>query len=131
MLVIISRVYRTPPSEGIPDILQQQGIPAARQGIGLSREGVKLLSADEQRELSALYGEVLQGLSPAEKQRFLAIVQKGTAADDREITESGELMQKALRALPAEKSARLWALVEKAVRLQLAQQEAQTKRGQQ
>ena len=116
VLVIISRVYRTPPPEDGPEILQQQGLPAARRGMDLSREGKKLLPVEEQHEMDALYAEALQALTPEERQQLLAIAQKGTAANDHEVTES------ALRLLPQDKGARLWALVEKAVRLQLAQE---------
>lgn len=123
VLVIISRVYRTPPQEA-HEALQQQGIPAARRGMDLSREGKKLLPVEEQGEMDALYAEALQTLTAAERQQFLTLAQKGAAATDREVTESGELIQKALGALPREKSERLWALVEKAVKLQLAQQNA-------
>lgn len=121
ILVVISRVYRTPPPEDWQVIAQQEGIPAARRGMNLSREGRKLLPVEEQRELDALYAEALQALTPDEKQQFLMLAQKGSAASDQEIAESVELMQKALRALPQEKSARLWTLVEKAVQLQLAE----------
>jgi len=122
VLVIISRVYRTPPPEDGPEILQQQGLPAARRGMDLSREGKKLLPVEEQHEMDALYAEALQALTPEERQQLLTIAQKGTAANDHEVTESAELIQKALRLLPQDKGARLWALVEKAVRLQLAQE---------
>jgi hypothetical protein len=126
VLVIISRVYRTPPGDEALDILQQQGVPAARQGMTLSREGRKLLPLEEQREMDAIYAEALQALTPEERQRFQALAQQGAAASDREVAESGELMQKALRSLPQDKLQRLWALVEKAVRLQLAQQKSST-----
>jgi len=125
VLVILSRVYYTPPPEDEAlDVLQQQGIPAARQGMSLSREGRKLLPLEEQRELDAIYDEALQALTPEERQRFRSLAQQGAAASDREMAESGELMQKALRSLPQDKLQRLWALIEKAVRLQLAQQKA-------
>jgi hypothetical protein len=124
VLVIISRVYRTPPPQDLQAVLQQQGIPAARQGIDLSREGKKLLAVEEQREMDTLYAEALQTLTPEERQYFWTLAQKGSAASDREITESTSLMQKALRSLSQEKLARLLALIEKAVRLQLAQQKS-------
>lgn len=124
VLVILSRVYRTPPREDPRGVLGQQGLPAARHGMELSREGRKLLPVEEQHELDALYAEALQYLSPEDRQHFLTLAQKGPAATDREVTESVALMQQALQALPQDKSARLWALIEKAVRLQLAQQDA-------
>jgi len=92
--------------------------------MSLSREGRKLLPLEEQRELDAIYDEALQALTPEERQRFRSLAQQGAAASDREMAESGELMQKALRSLPQDKLQRLWALIEKAVRLQLAQQKA-------
>ena len=124
VFVIISRVYRVPPEDNAPEVLQQQGIPAARQGMNLSREGRKLLPLEEQRELDVLYAEALQTLTPEERQRFKTLAQQGATANDRDVTESGELVQKALRSLPQEKLQRLWALIEKAVRLQLAQQKS-------
>lgn len=103
-------------------ILQQRGLPAARMGIGLSQEGLKLLSQEEQQELNGLYGETLQALRQEERQRFYSLSQKGTGATDQEISESWEIMQKALEALSANKRERLFAIVGKAV--QLAQQKA-------
>lgn len=125
VLVIISRLYRTPLDEDALDVLQQQGIPAARQGMSLAREGRKLLPLEEQHELDALYAEALQTLTPEEQQRVKALAQQGPAANDQQVTESGALMQKALRALPQEKLQRLWALIEKSVQLQLAQEKQQ------
>jgi len=122
VLVIISRLYRTPLDEDALDVLEQQGIPAARQGMSLAREGRKLLPLEEQHELDALYDEALQTLTPEERQRAKALAQQGPAANDQQVTESGALMQKALRALPQEKLQRLWELIQKAVRLQLAQE---------
>lgn len=103
-------------------ILQQRGLPAARMGIGLSQEGLKLLSQEEQQELNGLYSETLQTLRQEERQRFYSLSQKGASATDQEISESWEIMQKALEALSANKRERLFAIVGKAV--QLAQQKA-------
>jgi hypothetical protein len=125
VLVIISRIYREPPGDDLQATLQQQGIPAARHGIDLSREGRKLLPLEEQKELDGLYAEALQALTAEERQRFVALAQKGSAGNDREVAESAALIQKAVRALPPEKSQRLFALVEKAVQLQWAQQKGQ------
>jgi hypothetical protein len=124
-LLIIARIYRVPPADDLQATLQQQGIPAARQGIDLSREGRKLLPLEEQKEMDALYAEALQALTAEERQRFRALAQKGAAGNDREVAESAALIQKAVRALPPEKSQRLFALVEKAVQLQWAQQKGQ------
>lgn len=121
--VIFARVYQVP-SESVPDLLQQEGMPAARQGIALSQQGKKLLPPEEQREMDAIYGEAFKTLSPAENQRFLALARKGTAATDSEIAESAALVQKALQSLSPERNARLWALVSKSV--QLAQQQTST-----
>lgn len=107
-------------------ILQQRGLPAARMGIGLSQEGLKLLSQEEQQELNGLYGETLQALRQEERQRFYSLSQKGTGATDQEISESWEIMQKALEALSANKRERLFAIVGKAV--QLAQQKAEAEK---
>lgn len=131
VMVIISRVYRTPPQDDALEILQQQGIPAARQGMDLAREGKKLLPLEEQHEMDAIYAQALQTLAPEERQRFRSLAQKGSAANDSEVTESGELMKKALRSLPPDQGQRLWALVEKAVRLQVAQEKPPAAAGQQ
>jgi len=117
--VILTRIYQVP-SDGIQS-LQQEGIPAARQGIALSQQGKKLLPPEEQHEMDAIYAEAFKTLSPEERQRFVALAQKGTAATDSEIADSAALIQKALQTLPQERTARLWALVNKAV--QLAQQQ--------
>jgi hypothetical protein len=121
--VIITRMYHMP-SENVPDLLQQEGMPAARQGIALSQQGKKLLPPEEQREMDAIYTEAFKALSPEENQRFLALARKGTAATDSEIAESAALVQKALQSLPQERNTRLWALVGKSV--QLAQQQTST-----
>lgn len=118
--VIITRMYHMP-SENVPALLQQEGMPAARQGIELSQQGKKLLPPEEQREMDAIYSEAFKALSPEENQRFLALARKGTAATDSEIAESAALVQKALQSLPQERNTRLWALVSKSV--QLAQQQ--------
>src|SRR3954468_4595535 len=88
ILVIVSRVYRMPPDNEVQEILQQQGIPAARQGIELSQEGRKLLPVEEQQELDALYKEAFQTLTPEERGRLQTLVQKGSAANDSEVTET-------------------------------------------
>src|SRR5690242_19067107 len=87
VLVVISRVYRVPPEDEVQEVLQQQGIPAARQGMNLSREGNKLLPVEEQREMDALYDEAVKTLSPQEQERFQALAQKGVAANDSEVAE--------------------------------------------
>ena len=117
--VIITRIYQIPPD--VTQSLQQEGIPAARQGIALSQQGKKLLPLEEQREMDAIYTEAFKALSPEESQRFLSLARKGTTATDSEIAESAALIQKALQSLPQERNARLWALVSKSV--QLAQQQ--------
>src|SRR5262249_13509155 len=131
VLVIISRVYRVPPEDETQEILQQQGIPAARQGMDLSREGRKLLPVEEQHEMDALYAEAFRTLTPEERVRVQTLAQKGSAANDSEVAETGELVQKAVRSLPPDKLQRLGALIEKAVRLQLAQQKSSAATGQQ
>jgi|SRR5215510_1637823 len=132
VLVIISRVYRVPPPEDeVQEVLQQQGIPAARQGMNLSREGKKLLPVEEQREMDALYDEAIKTLPPQEQERFRVLAQKGVAANDSEVTEMSELVRKALGSLPPDKLQRLGALIEKAVRLQLARQKSAAATGQQ
>lgn len=120
VLVVISRVYRTPSPEDWQGTAQQPDFPSARRGMNLAQEGKKLLPVEEQRELDTLYAEALQALTPEEKKRFFSLAQKGGGANDSEIAESSELIQRALLSLPPDKNARLWALVNKAVQLQLA-----------
>lgn len=117
--IVLSRVFYFS-SDSAVDVLQQEGIPAARQGMALSQEGKKLLPIEEQREMEAIYAEAFKVLSPEERQRFIALGEKGPAATDAEITESATLLDKALRSLTPERGTRLWELVSKAV--QLAQQ---------
>jgi hypothetical protein len=122
VLVIVSRIYRTPAPQDWQEILQQPGFPAARRGMNLSQEGKKLLPAEEQREMDILYAEAVQSLTPKERQRFWTMVQKGTTATDQEISEGVDLIQRALHSLPPDKRTRLFALIEKAVQLQLTRQ---------
>lgn len=117
VLVTFSRLYRTPPAENWSTSGSGPDFPAMRKGIDLSQEGKKLLPPEEQREMNAIYTAALQTLQPAEKQRFIAIAQKGSTANDSEMAESATLIEKALGGLPSEKNTRLWALVDKAVRL--------------
>lgn len=124
-LAIGLRFYLSSFESGVGDA-QQQGVAAARVGIGLSQEGRKLLPQAEQNELNSIYGEALRSLRPEERQRFFALTQKGAKAGDQEIRESWRLMQKALETLPQERRDRLFALVGKAV--QLAQQKAASKK---
>jgi hypothetical protein len=123
LLVIGARMYQAR-QEDVMGVMQQQGPAAARQGIGLSQEGVKLLPREEQQELGRLYDEALQNLRPEEKQRFLDLAKKGASASDQEIAESSDLIQRALRMLPQEKTERLLNLIGKAVQLQLAQKQS-------
>jgi|GEM_PF-4597688 len=121
--VIVSRVFYSSPDTTV-DLLQKEGLPAARQGMALSQEGKKLLPIEEQREMDAIYAEAFKSLSAEERQRLTALGQKGTAATDAEITETAAILDKALRSLAPERGTRLWALVNKAV--QLAQQQKTT-----
>ncbi len=121
LAVIVSRVFYFS-SDTTTEVLQQEGIPAARQGMALSQEGKKLLPSEEQREMDAIYTEAFKSLSVEERQRFMTLGQKGPAATDDEITETATLLNKALRSLAPERGTRLWELVSKAV--QLAQQKA-------
>jgi hypothetical protein len=124
VLVIVSRIYRTPAPPDWQEILQQPGFSAARRGMNLSQEGKKLLPVAEQREMDILYAEALQSLTPKEQQRFWTMVQKGTTATDPEIRESADLIQRALHSLAPDKRTRLLALIEKAVQLQLTRQKS-------
>jgi hypothetical protein len=116
--IILVRMFH----DSSTDLLQQEGIPAAREGMKLSQEGKKLLPLEEQREMEAIYAEAFQSLSPEERQRFTTLAQKGQTVTDDEITETATLLDKALRSLSPEHSTRLWNLVSKAV--DLAQKQA-------
>lgn len=118
--VIVSRVFYFS-ADTADDLLQQEGIPAARQGMELSQAGKKLLPIEEQQEMDAIYAEAFKSLSDEERQRFTVLGQKGPTATDAEITETATLLDRALRSLAPERGTRLWALVSKAV--QLAQQQ--------
>ena len=120
LAVIVSRVFYFTP-DTVDDLLQKEGLPAARQGMALSQEGKKLLPIEEQREMEAIYAEAFKSLSAEERQRFVTLGQKGPAATDAEITETATILDKALRSLTPERGTRLWTLVSKAV--QLAQQQ--------
>ena len=120
LAVIVSRVFYFSP-DTVDDLLQKEGLPAARQGMVLSQEGKKLLPIEEQREMEAIYAEAFKSLSAEERQRFVTLGQKGPAATDAEITETATILDKALRSLTPERGTRLWTLVSKAV--QLAQQQ--------
>ena len=118
VLIVLAYTYRPVPREGWRDIMAQPGIPAARRGIEMSREGRKLLSVEERKDMDSLYAEALQGLPPREREVFVAVAQKGAEASARELSESTELIQKALQSLPHDKQTRLFGLIEKAVELQ-------------
>ena len=121
--VIVSRVFYFS-SDTADDLLQKEGLQAARQTMPLSQEGKKLLPIAEQKEMEAIYTEAFQVLSVEEQQRFMTLAKKGPAATDAEIKETATLLDKAMRSLAPERVARLWELVSKAV--QLAQQKTPT-----
>ena len=116
--------HRIQPKETVQSVLQARGMPAAKRGMRLSQAGRQLLPPDERAEMDALYAEALRSLPERERLKLEELRKQGTQASGRGVTEMGRLIQKALRALPAEKSQRLFALVEKAVALQLAKQQA-------
>ncbi len=122
--VTITYSYRTPPTETLQSVLQARGVPAAKRGMRLSQEGRQLLSPEEQAEMDALYAEAFRSLTEWERLKFEELGKRGANASEREVTEMGLLIQKAIQALPPEKNQRLFALVEKAVDLQLAKQQA-------
>ena len=120
--VTITYRHRTPPKETVQSVLQARGGPAAKRGMRLSQAGRLLLAPAERAEMDALYAEALRSLPEGEQWQFQELRKQGAKASEREVAEMGRLIQKALRALPPEKNQRLFALVEKAVDLQLAQQ---------
>ncbi len=115
--------YRTPPKETVQSVLQARGMPATKRGMRLSQAGRQLLPPAERAEMDAIYAEALRSLPERERLQFEELRKRGAQARGREVAEMGRLIQKALQALPAEKSQRLFALVEKAVALQLAKQQ--------
>ena len=122
--VTITYRHRTPPKETVQSVLQSRGMPAAKRGMRLSQAGRQLLPPDERAEMDAIYIEALRSLPERERLKLEELRKHGAQASEREVTEMGRLVQKALRALPPEKNQRLFALVEKAVALQLAKQQA-------
>ncbi len=112
VLIVLVYTYRPVPREGWRDIMEQAGIPAARPGLEKSREGKKLLAAEERKEMDKLYAEALQGLPPRERESFVSVAQKGADASARELSKSTELIQKALQSLPHEKQPRSFGLID-------------------
>lgn len=124
--VTIAYRHRIPPKETVQSVLQSRGMPAAKRGMQLSQAGRQLLPPDERAEMDAIYAEALRSLPERERLQLEKLRKHGAQSSGQEVTEMGRLVQKALRALPPEKSQRLFALVEKAVALQLAKQQATT-----
>lgn len=122
--------HRTPPKETLQSILQARGMPAAKRGMQLSQAGRQLLPPDERAEMDAIYAEAFRSLPERERLQLEELRKHGTQASGREMTTMGRLIQKALRTLPPEKNQRFFALVEKAVDLQLAKQQAATQSAQ-
>ena len=122
--VTITYRHRTPPKETLQSVLQARGMPAAKRGMRLSQAGRQLLPPDERAEMDAIYAEALRSLPERERLRLEELRKHGVQASGQEVTEMGRLIQKALRTLPPAKNQRWFALVEKAVALQLAKQQA-------
>ena len=122
--VTITYRHRPLPKETVQSVLQARGMPAAKRGMRLSQAGRQLLPPDERAEMDAIYAEALRSLPERERLKLEELRKHGAQPSGREVTEMGRLVQKALRALPPEKNQRLFALVEKAVALQLAKQQA-------
>ena len=122
--VTLTYRHRILPKETVQSVLQARGMPAAKRGMRLSQAGRQLLPADERAEMDAIYAEALRSLPERERLKLEELRKYGAQASGREVAEMGRLVQKALRALPPEKNQRLFALVEKAVALQLAKQQA-------
>jgi len=116
--------HRTPPKETLQSVLQARGMPAAKRGMQLSQAGRQLLPPDERAEMDAIYAEALRALPERERLKLEELRKPGAQVGGQEMTTMGRLVQKALRTLPPEKNQRWFALVEKAVALQLAKQQA-------
>ncbi len=122
--VTVTYRYRPLPKETVQSVLQARGMPATKRGMRLSQAGRQLLAPAERAEMDGLYAEALRALPERERRQFEVLRKRGTKVNERQVSEMGRLLQKALQALPAAKSQRLFALVEKAVALQLAKQQA-------
>ena len=118
--------HRIQPKETVQSVLQARGMPAAKRGMQLSQAGRQLLPPDERTEMDAIYAEALRALPERERLQLEELRKRGAQAGGQEMTTMGRLIQKALRTLPPEKNQRWFALVEKAVALQLAKQQAAT-----
>ena len=118
--VTITYTSRLTPKETLQSVLQSRGMPAAKRGMMLSQAGRQLLSTKEQAEMDTIYAEAFRALTKWERQDFQDLSKQGAAASDRKVAKMSMLVQKAIKTLPSEKSQRLFALVEKAVDLQLA-----------
>ena len=116
--------HRIQPKETVQSVLQARGMPAAKRGMQLSQAGRQLLPPDERTEMDAIYAEALRALPERERLQLEELRKRGAQAGGQEMTTMGRLIQKALRTLPPEKNQRWFALVEKAVALQLAKQQA-------
>ncbi len=116
--------HRPPSKESLQSVLQARGMPAAKRGMRLSQAGRQLLPPNERAEMDAIYAEALRALPERERRKLEELRKQGGQANGGEMTEMGRLVQKALRTLPPDKNQRLFALVEKAVALQLAKQQA-------
>lgn len=118
--VTFAYLYRTQPQETVQGVLQSRGLPAARRGLALAQAGRTLLSVEEQAEMNALYAEAFAALTDAQRQAFRALVDRADRGDEDVVVELSRLILAAISELSAEKSQRLFGLVEKAVALQLA-----------
>ncbi len=122
--VTITYRHRPLPKETLQTVLQARGMPAAKRGMRLAQAGRQLLPPDERAEMDALYAEALRSLPERERLQLEELRKRAAQASGPEVTAIGRLIQKALRTLPPEKNQRWFALVEKAVALQLAKQQA-------
>ena len=117
--VAFAYVYRTPPPETLHGVLQSRGFPAAKRGMALAQAGRKLLPAEERTEMDALYAEAFQTLTDGQREMLRSLVARADQAGEDDVAALSRLIRTAISGLPAERSGRLLALVEKSVALQL------------
>lgn len=117
--VAFAYVYRTPPPETLHGVLQSRGFPAAKRGMALAQAGRKLLPAEERTEMDALYAEAFQTLTDGQRETLRSLVARADQAGEDDVAALSGLIRTAISGLPAARSGRLLALVEKSVALQI------------
>ena len=87
--------------------------------MALAQAGRKLLPAEERTEMDALYAEAFRTLTDGQRETLRSLVARADQAGEDDVAALSGLIRTAISGLPAERSGRLLALVEKSVDLQL------------